>query len=81
MQITPWLIVYSSDRVKRGEEPEDWPDMLNPKYEGQIVIPDSKAPDAYLDVWAVTLDNHGAQFFSRLMARSCSRRRSLAHSM
>ena len=70
VQITPWLIGYNTDKVKGADVPKDWKDLLNPKFKGQIIIPDPRAAFAYLDIWAVIADTYGAGFMQQLRAQS-----------
>ena len=69
VQTSPWLLAYHSERVKGGDIPKDWPDILNPRFKGQLILPDPRASDAYLDLWAALLDKYGEPFFSRLRAQ------------
>ena len=70
VQLIPWSIGYNTDKVKGADLPKDWTDLLNPKFKSQIVLVDVAASDAYLDVWALILEKHGEQFFSRIRAQS-----------
>lgn len=66
IQLSPWGIAYNSDKVKGADIPKDWTDLLNPKWKGQILLPDPRASDAYIDHWALLLDKHGEPFFAKL---------------
>jgi iron(III) transport system substrate-binding protein len=68
VQISPWLIGFNTDKVKGADVPRDWPDVVNAKWKGQIILPDPRATDAYLDFWLLLLDTHGEQFFTQLRA-------------
>ena len=68
VQISPWLIGYNSDKVKGADIPKDWPDVVNAKWKGQVILPDPRATDAYLDYWLLLLDTYGENFFTQLRA-------------
>ncbi len=70
VQITPWLIGYNTEKLKVAEVPRDWKDLLNPRFKGQIIIPDPRAAFAYLDVWALIADTYGAAFVQQLRAQN-----------
>ena len=70
VQVSPWLIAYNSDKVKGADIPTDWTDLLNPKWKGQILLVDISQSDAFLDFWALLLDQHGDSFVNRLRAQS-----------
>ena len=67
-QISPWLIGYNSDKVKGNDIPKDWPDVVNAKWKGRVILPDPRATDAYLDYWLLLLDTYGENFFTQLRA-------------
>lgn len=66
IQISPWSITYNTDKVKGADVPKDWPDMLNPKWKGQILAADPRSSDAYTDHWTLLFDKYGEAFFARL---------------
>jgi len=66
IQLSPWGIAFNSDKVKGADLPKDWPDLLNPKWKGQILLPDPRASDAYIDHWALLFDKYGESFFAKL---------------
>ena len=66
IQISPWSLTYNTDKVKGADVPKDWPDILNPKWKGQILLPDPRSSDAYTDHWTLLFDKYGESFFARL---------------
>ncbi len=70
IQITPWLFIYNSDKLKGADVPRDWPDLLHPRFKGQILIPNPGSADSYIDVWSMVLDKHGEKFLAQLVAQS-----------
>ena len=66
IQLSPWGIAYNTDKIKGADIPKDWPDLLNPKWKGQILLPDPRASDAYIDQWAMLFDKYGESFFVKL---------------
>jgi iron(III) transport system substrate-binding protein len=69
VQIGPWLVTYNTNKVKDADVPKDWNDLLDPKWKGQILIPNPASSDAYVDFWALLLDEYGAGFFDKLRAQ------------
>jgi iron(III) transport system substrate-binding protein len=67
--VQPWLIFYSTDKVKGADVPRDWPDLLNPKWKGQVILADPRTSDAYIDLWTMFLDRYGEPFFAGLRAQ------------
>ena len=41
--LTPEVIAYNSDKVDSASAPRDWPDVLDPKWKGHVVIRDPVA--------------------------------------
>lgn len=70
VQITPWLISYNTDKVKGADIPKEWRDLLNPKFKDQIIMPDPRVSEAYLDVLALLLDRYGEGYFNQLRAQN-----------
>ena len=66
VQVAPWGISYNTEKVKGADIPKDWPDLLNPKFKGQILIPDPRSSNSYSDQWGVILDKYGEEFLVKL---------------
>ena len=66
VQINPWLIAYHTDKVKPADVPKDWPDILSPKFQGQIILFDPSTNDGNFFFWQLLLDTYGESFFTRL---------------
>ena len=66
VQIAPWGIGYRTDKLSGGDIPRDWPDLLQPRFKGQIVLANPSSSDAYVDLWATVLERHGEAFFTKL---------------
>jgi iron(III) transport system substrate-binding protein len=64
-----WAFSYNSDKVKGSDIPKDWPDLLNPKWKGQIIVVDPRTSDANIDFWTLILDKYGETFFKQLLAQ------------
>lgn len=65
-----WAYSYNSDKVKGADIPRDWPDLLNPKWKGQILVVDPRTSEANLDIWTLILDRYGETFFKQLLAQT-----------
>jgi iron(III) transport system substrate-binding protein len=70
VQISPWHILYNTEKLKGADIPKGWQDLLDPKYKGQIMIADLAESDSYLDVWAMLHDTYGEKFFAGLRAQN-----------
>ena len=73
VQVTPWLIVYNKEILKPDQLPKDWPDLLNARFAGQLVLPDPRSSEAYLDFWVALHTRYGNGFFEKI--RSLNPRR------
>lgn len=63
----PWQIAYNRERVKKEELPQDWKDILNPRWKTRIIIPDPRSsPDTYLPFWHLLLSRYGEDFYKAL---------------
>lgn len=69
IQIGPSYIVYNTEKVKGADIPKDWPDLLNPKFKGQVVIPDPAASDANLAYWVLLMNKFGESFLQKMNAQ------------
>lgn len=69
VQVAPYLIAYNTDLVTAEKAPKDWPDLLDPKYKGQIILIDPRASNAFLDIFALIEDRYGKEFFDKLVAQ------------
>ena len=70
IQISPWSITYNTDKVKGADVPKDWPDLLNPKWKGQLAVSDPRSSNAYLDLYAALIDRYGEPWFAQLRAQN-----------
>ncbi len=66
VQVAPWGIAYNTDKLKAAEVPKDWADLLNPKFKGQLLLPDPRSSNAYITQWSAILDKYGEGYFARL---------------
>ena len=70
VQVTPWYMAYNSQKISAADAPKDWPDLLKPQFKGQILLPDPRSSDSYLDFWALLIDKYGEKFFAPLRAQN-----------
>jgi len=61
-----WIIAYNTDLVKESEKPASWEALLDPKFQGQIIIPDPAVSDAYTEFWALLEKEYGADFLRKV---------------
>ncbi|MBM3346235.1 MAG: extracellular solute-binding protein [Betaproteobacteria bacterium] len=70
IQISPWGIAYNTEKVRREDVPKDWPDILHPRFNGQINLTNPRSSDAHIDYWTIILDKYGEAFFAGLRAQN-----------
>jgi iron(III) transport system substrate-binding protein len=66
IQVAPWGIAYNTEKVKGADIPKDWPDLLNPKFKGQVLLPDPRSSNSYSDHWGIIIDKYGEDFLVKL---------------
>ncbi|MFQ5850605.1 MAG: ABC transporter substrate-binding protein [Candidatus Binatia bacterium] len=59
-------ITYNTNLVKAGEAPRDWTDLLDPKWKGQIGMPDPHYSGSTLDTVEALSSKYGWDFFKKL---------------
>jgi iron(III) transport system substrate-binding protein len=70
VSILLWAISYNTEKVKGADVPRNWEDLLNPKWKGQILLPEPRSTEAVLDVMTLVYDKYGEDFFAKLRAQS-----------
>ena len=69
VQVAPFLIAHNKDNVSEADAPKDWPDLLDPRFKGDIILIDPRASNAFLDIYAALEDKYGKEFFDKLVAQ------------
>lgn len=69
VQISPLGIAYNTDKVKGPDVPKDWPDLLDPKWKGRILIPDPRSSPGFPPFWLLMREKYGDSFLTRLKAQ------------
>lgn len=69
VQMVPSAIGFNTDEVSEDQAPKDWPDLLDPKYKGKILMPDPTSSPAYLDFWYSVERRYGVGYLRRLRAQ------------
>jgi iron(III) transport system substrate-binding protein len=60
------VISYNTNKVKPEDAPRNWPDLLDPKWHGQVSV-GHPAFSGYVGTWVVTMRKlYGWQFFEKL---------------
>lgn len=67
---TPWQLGYNTQRVSKDQLPQDFKDLLNPKWKGKIIIPDPASSESYIAVWYAVLQAYGEGFFGSLRGQN-----------
>ncbi len=66
IQISPWMLAYNTDKVKKEDLPKTWMDLTHPRWKGEVLISDPNISDAYIDFFALLQDRFGNAFFDAL---------------
>src|SRR5262249_9514746 len=66
--IAPWAIAYNSQIVK--DPPKQWPDILDARFRGQLIVTDPNISDAYFQIWATIRNKYGDKFLTDLKAQN-----------
>lgn len=53
---TPAVIVYADQALTPGEAPQDWSDLLDPRWKGKIIIRDPLASGTMRAVWGMMIE-------------------------
>jgi len=62
-------IVYNTAKVKEAEAPKNWPDLLDPKWKGQVAV-GNPSFSGMVGVWTIALAKlYGWDFFNKLNAQ------------
>ena len=61
-------IVVRADLVSDADRPKDWPDLINPKYKGKMVMPDPSFTANQLMVVGMLAQKYGWDFYKKLKA-------------
>lgn len=70
IQIAVWRIAYNTEKLKGADVPKDWPDLLNPKLKGQILVPELLSGGAaFLEFYGMLHDRYGDAFFEKLRSQ------------
>jgi iron(III) transport system substrate-binding protein len=64
--VIPYGILVNTEMVKPAEEPKSWPDVLAPRWKGQILADDMRALGGGAVFFMVTYQQLGREFHDRL---------------
>lgn len=70
LQLAPWQMTFNTDKIKPADFPKDWPDLLNPKWKGQILFANPRCCSVFQEFWKAMLDKYGEKFLSDLAAQT-----------
>ena len=70
VQVTPWVIVYNTDKVSGADIPKDWTDILAPKWKDQRLVVTPRAGDTFQDLYGMLHEKYGDSFYTRLRAHN-----------
>lgn len=70
LQLLPWQMTFNTDKIKPADFPKDWPELVNPKYKGQILFANPRCCSVFQEFWKAMLDKYGEKFLSDLAAQT-----------
>jgi len=70
LQLLPWQMTFNTDKIRPADFPKDWPDLLNPKWKGQILFANPRCCTVYQEFFKMMLDKYGEKFLSDLGAQT-----------
>lgn len=59
------FIMYNTDLVKESEAPRQWQDLLDPKWKGQIAMPDWSASTSPMILFKMLKETYGVEFLKK----------------
>jgi len=68
-EIATYSIAYNTSLLTGDDVPKDWKDMLDPKFKGQVMIPDPRGNDSTLTFFYFMSKTYGMTFLSDLKAQ------------
>ncbi|CAM3518987.1 ABC transporter substrate-binding protein [Kibdelosporangium persicum] len=66
VQVQPSGFGYNTDMVSEKDAPKDWPDLLDPKWKGKILMANPKSSPAYVDFWYMIEKEYGIDYLQDL---------------
>jgi iron(III) transport system substrate-binding protein len=69
VQIQPSGLAVNTSKLN-GVTIKDWPDVLDPKLKGQIILVDPRTSAAYIPFWNVIIKEYGEDFLTKLKAQN-----------
>lgn len=70
IQFSVWGITYNNEKLKGADVPKDFPDLLKPQYKGQLLLPDPRVADAYVEFWSLIMDKYGESYLTAMKAQN-----------
>jgi iron(III) transport system substrate-binding protein len=64
-EIQPWVIAYNTDSVKAAAVPQTFQDVVKSGGQGQVILPDPRAADAYVQFWELMDTTYGDGFLQQ----------------
>ncbi|GAA3594787.1 extracellular solute-binding protein [Nonomuraea rosea] len=68
VQIQPTGIAVNTQQG--GDAIKDWPDLLDPKWKGKIILVDPRTSAAYTPFWKLIIKEHGEEYLTKLKAQN-----------
>ncbi|GAB3428844.1 ABC transporter substrate-binding protein [Actinophytocola sediminis] len=69
VQVQPSGFGYNTDEVSEQDAPKDWPDLLDPRWRGKILMANPKSSPAYVDFWYLIEQEYGIDYLEDLRAQ------------
>lgn len=69
VNITPYVFGYNTEHVSADEAPSTWGDLLDPKWEGRILMSDPTISSVYTAMYYMVEQEYGIEYLEQLGAR------------
>lgn len=68
--LLPLLIGYNTNRVPEAEAPTEWRQLLDPRWQGQMLLGDPRTVPAYLALAQLWYEQYGPDYLSQFAAQN-----------
>jgi iron(III) transport system substrate-binding protein len=70
VQMNPWGIGYNTNKVRKGDVPTSWDELVDPKWKGKILMVSPKSSASQVQMWNYLIDTRGEEFAKKLASQA-----------